>query len=184
MAGRAVRSCCGGTHSWLELLCSGMTRAVCVWAIGLLCPWVVKFSLFKWWFCTLAGELNMWNNELGFFLFSSPSSCLIGGVYSAGATCTSRPWEPLSVSLSMTLQRYCFILTWNSWLKDNTLQFTPPLSSMKEKCIFGVQIGRNLTKNIKKMLLFRKSSALFGLCSEKVWLYLKKVVTLWASVKW
>ena len=33
------------------------------------------------------------------------------------------------------------------------------------------------------MLLFRKSDDFFGLCSEKVWWYLKKIVTLWANVK-
>ena len=59
----------------------------------------------------------------------------------------------------------------------------PSLSFLKEKCIFGVQTGRNLTKNIKKMLLFRKSDDFFGLCTEKVWLYLKKIVTLWANVR-
>ena len=33
------------------------------------------------------------------------------------------------------------------------------------------------------MLLFRKSDDFFGLRSEKVWLYLKKAVTLWAKIK-
>ena len=32
-------------------------------------------------------------------------------------------------------------------------------------------------------ITFRKSSDFFGLCSEKVWLYLKKAVTLWAKIK-
>ena len=31
------------------------------------------------------------------------------------------------------------------------------------------------------MLLFRKSDDFFGLRSEKVWWYLKKIVTLWAK---
>ena len=129
------------------------------------------------------GGLNKWNNELGLFLFSSPSSCLIGVLYSAGATCTSRPREQASVSFSIALQNYCFFLTSIAWHKDNTRQYTPPCPFSRKSVFLGVQTGRNLIKNIKKMLLFRKSDDFFGLCTEKVWLYLKKIVTLWAKIK-
>ena len=88
-----------------------------------------------------------WNNELGFFLFSSPSSCLIGVLYSAGATCTSRPWEQASVSFSIALQRYCFFLTSMDLLKDYTNLVVLP----QGKVYFWASNRAEFDKNPQKM---------------------------------
>ena len=46
-----------------------------------------------------------------------------------------------------------------------------------------IPMGLKFDKKHQKMLLFRKSDDFFGLCSEKVWWYLKKIETLWAKIK-
>ena len=126
-------------------------------------------------FCTLAGGLNKWNNELGLFLFSSPSSCLIGVLYPVEGCALRLLQGGWDVSFSITLQNYCFFPTSFALLKDNTRQYTFPCPSSRKSIFLGVQIGRNLTKNIKKMLLFRKSDDFFGLRSEKVATFLDYV---------
>ena len=67
--------------------------------------------------------LDMWNNELGFFLFSSPSSCLIGVLYSVEGCALRLLQGGWDVSFSITLQNYCFFLISVAWQKDNTPPF-------------------------------------------------------------
>ena len=67
-----------------------------------------------------------WYNELGLFLFSSPSSCLIGVLYPVEGCALRLLQGGWDVSFSITLQNYCFFLTSVAWQKDNTLLLVLP----------------------------------------------------------
>ena len=88
-----------------------------------------------------------WYNELGLFLFSSPSSCLIGVLYSAGATCTS----PLAGWVRcFVLNHAAKLLLFSHFCCLTQGQYPPihpSLSFLKEKCIFG---GSNWAEFDKK----------------------------------
>ena len=136
------------------------------------------------------GGLNKWNNELGFFLFSSPSSCLIGVLYPVEGCALRLLQGGWDVSFSITLQNYCFFLTSVAWQKDNTLLLVLPQGKVYFWGSNWAEFDKKYQKNApipKKWWLFwitfRKNNDFFGLCSEKVWLYLKKAVTLWAKIK-
>lgn len=110
------------------------------------------------------GGLNKWNNELGLFLFSSPSSCLIGVLYPVEGCALRLLQGGWDVSFSITLQNYCFFLTSVAWQKDNTPLLVLPQGKVY---FFGFKLGGIWQKTTKCLLLFVFIKKKMYLCAVK-----------------
>ena len=134
---------------------SGTMRVVCVWAVGLRCPLVVKFSLCQMFFLYPCGWVKQVKQWTWFFPLLKPKFVLDRSTLSCRGMCTSplAGWVRcfvLNHAAKLLLFSHFYCLT-----KGQYPPILPSLSFLKEKCIFG-------DNSEKKRLLFYKRQCLFA----------------------